>query len=50
MSTQGSVAGVVIGLLLAAGVGWLYSQDIIFTFAVMPIGIVIGAVIGDKLT
>lgn len=49
MSTQGQVYGVFAGLLVAGAIGWFVSQDIIFTVAVMPIGIVIGSIIGGRI-
>lgn len=49
MSQKGQVYGVFAGLIIAAAIGWFVSQDIIFMFAVMPIGIVIGSVVGGRV-
>lgn len=49
MSQKGQVYGVFGGLIIAAAIGWLVSQDIIFTVAVMPIGIVIGSIVGGRV-
>lgn len=50
MSQKGQVYGVFAGLIVAAAIGWFVSAgDIIFMVAVMPIGIVIGSVLGGRM-
>lgn len=49
MSQKGQVYGVFAGLIIAGAIGWFASQDIILAVAVMPIGIVIGSIVGGRV-
>ncbi|MDX1744953.1 MAG: hypothetical protein R3324_03350 [Halobacteriales archaeon] len=50
MSQKGQVYGIIAGLVVTAAIGWMVSSgDIIFTVAIMPIGIIVGSIVGGRV-